>query len=168
MRQSQLPLSNIIAILLTLIVISCSVSDRPATQTPDQVVKDAQTAFDDYIESLNQGDYNSASKIYDIDPGFHWIERGGIQYTSGAEAAASLQSFESSGGRANMTTDQMVTTYLSPTSVFISTHFDFAMLGPDDGVQFAFDGWMSVAMVKKQNRWVFAAGQVGPGRAETP
>ena len=168
MPRSQASLSTIVVILLTFVIVGCSPSGHSELQAPDQIVKDARTAFDNYIETLNQGDYDSASRIYDVDPDFHWIERGGIQYTSGAEAAASLQSFKGNGGRARMTTDQIVTTYLSPTSIFVSTHFDFAMLGPDDDIQFTFDGWMSVAMVKKQNRWVFAAGQVGPGRAENP
>jgi len=155
-----------IFVLITITaIVACSPSANTVDQTAAQTVEEAQSAFVSYVESLNEGDYTTASQIYDIDPGFHWIERGSIQYQNGAEAASSLQSFEASNARARMTTDQMIAAYLSPTSVFVSTHFDFAMLNADDSIQFAFDGWMSVAMVKKQGRWVFAAGQVGPGTA---
>ena len=146
-----------------LLMVACSPEVNSPDHKADDVIGEAQAAFTSYIANLNRGDYDSASQIYDTEPGFHWIERGHIQYASGTEAAVGLKSFKANDVRAKMTTDQMVATYLSPTSVLISTHFDFAMLGPDENVQFSFDGWMSVAMVKRQDRWVFAAGQVGPG-----
>lgn len=71
--------------------------------------------------------------------------------------------FEEQTGQPKMTTNQMMVVYLSPVSVLISTHFDFEMIGDSEETRFAFDGWMSVATSKKEERWVFAAGQVGPG-----
>lgn len=151
-------------LLMGVLVLSACGIGAPGSQlSRDQVNAEARGAFDDYVADLNRGDYAKASLIYDLAPDFHWIERGGIQYESGAEAAVSLLSLGGQGSTPRMTTDEMRITYLSPTSTLISTHFYFQMVDEDGNVQFGFDGWMSVAMVKKENGWVFAAGQVGPG-----
>lgn len=158
-------------IILCLILLTGSLGlsgctrSAPGPELNDEQVKaEVRGAFDAYVADLNRGDYAQAALIYERGQNFHWIERGGIQYASGAEAAASLQSFEGQGVTPRMTNDEMHVAYLSPGSALVSTHFTFEMMEAGGETRFAFNGWMSVAMVKRQNRWLFAAGQVGPGR----
>ncbi|WP_262694519.1 YybH family protein [Kordiimonas aquimaris] len=125
--------------------------------------QDAMDAFNAYVTNLNAGDYEAAAEIYDDGPDFHWIERGGVQYASGAEAAASLRSFSGQTGTASMTVDEMMAATLSDGAVLITAHFTFAMANPDGTPQFSFDGWMTAAMTRRVNGWRIASGQVGPG-----
>jgi len=129
--------------------------------------QEAEAAFADYVEAINDGETEAIASMYDANPGFHWVEQGTVQYTSGDEAAASFDALTASGMTAQMTTDTMQIAVLSDTSALISTHFDFALSDASGEEQFAFDGWMTVGMVKRENGWKIAGGQTGPGRANT-
>ena len=123
----------------------------------------AHRAFETYIEALNRGDTETAASMYDNNEGFHWIERGGVQYESGAEAADSLRALSANGGRSNMSVDNIRVAVLADGAALVSGHFDFTMLSSDGEPQFSFDGWMTVGMVKRAGAWRIAGGQTGPG-----
>ncbi len=131
-----------------------------------QSVKDeARATLIAYSEALSNGDIEKAAAYYDRDTDFHWIERGGVQYKSGEEAAASLKSLIVPGAKAKLTFDEIHIADLGPTSALVSTHFIYEMDYENNQQDFSFDGWMSIALTKRQQGWRFAAGQVGPGRA---
>ncbi len=125
--------------------------------------REAEAAFDQYVAAINDGDTDAISSMYDTNPGFHWVERGGVQYTSGKEATASFEELVASGATPEMTTDNMQIAVLGEGSALLSTHFDLAMLDAAGVEQFAFDGWMTVGMVKRGDGWKIAGGQTGPG-----
>ena len=152
-------LKALIAVCALLCVVACS---APASDLTAQK-QEAVAVFNAYVTNLNASDYEAAAEIYDDGPDFHWIERGGVQYASGAEAAASLRSFKDQPGTATMTVDKLMAASLSDGAVLITAHFTFAMANPDGTPQFAFDGWMTAAMARRANGWRIAAGQVGPG-----
>lgn len=126
----------------------------------------SQEAFESYVTALNAGDTDKAASYYDTSEGFHWVERGHIQYDSGSEAADALKGFQSNGDRSEMTLDNMRVAELSKDSTLISTHFDFTMYNDTDEALFSFDGWMTVGMVKRGTDWKIAGGQTGPGKSE--
>lgn len=127
---------------------------------------EARAAFEAYAEALNTGDIEVAAAMYDTEAGFHWVERGDIQYATGAEAAASLRGLSGGDGQPHMTLDRIQVADLGEEAALVSAHFDFAMLSTDGAEQFSFDGWMTVGMVKRADGWRIAGGQVGPGLAE--
>jgi hypothetical protein len=115
---------------------------------------------------LNAGDTDKAAAMYDTTDGFHWIERGIIQYENGADAAASLRALSETGGRSNMTIDSVRVAELGDTSALVSAHFDFVMFSEENEEAFSFDGWMTVGMIKREEGWRIAGGQTGPGSDE--
>lgn len=125
----------------------------------------AKSAFESYVAAINDGDIARAASFYDDGPGFHWIERGGVQYTKGAEAAASLKQLAAGGGKSSMTIDHVQVAPMSATAALVSAHFDFAMLDASGSKEFGFDGWMTVGMVERNGGWKIAGGQTGPGKA---
>ncbi len=135
---------------------SCAAQDSDPAQ-------EAEAAFDQYVVAINEGDIDAIASIYDTNPGFHWVERGGVQYTSGKEAAASFEELLTSGSTPRMTVDDMQIAVLGEDSALVSTHFDLAMLDAAGAEQFAFDGWITVGMVKREEGWKIAGGQTGPG-----
>jgi len=138
-------------------LVSCTAQESNPAQ-------DAQAAFDQYVAAVNAGDSAAIARMYDTNPGFHWVERGGVQYTSGKEATASFEELVASGATPQMTTDDMQIAVLSDSSALVSAHFDLAMLDEAGAEQFAFDGWMTVGMVKRDEGWKIAGGQTGPGK----
>lgn len=134
-----------------------------AAATPTE---SAQAAFEAYVAAINAGDVERAADFYDDDPDFHWVERGEVQYRSAEEAAESLAGLTSYGGTPEMTVDQVLVVDLDDNAAFLTAHFEFAMIGPDDATLFQFGGWMSVAMVKRDDGWKIAAGQSGPDKAD--
>lgn len=128
--------------------------------------EEAETAFKAYVEALNSDDVSVAAGMYDLEDGFHWIERGGVQYDSGADAAASLQGLAQAGGKSQMTVDSIHVAEMADGAALVSAHFDFVMLSSEGEQQFAFDGWMTVGMVKRAEGWRIAGGQTGPGLSE--
>lgn len=148
-----------IAACATLCLMACTEAAPDFAAQKQQAIN----AFNTYVTNLNAGDYEAAAEIYDNGPDFHWVERGGVQYASGAEAAASLRSFSGQTGTASMTVDEMMAATLSDGAVLITAHFTFSMANPDGTQQFAFDGWMTAAMTRRAEGWRMAAGQVGPG-----
>ena len=128
--------------------------------------KEAQDAFEEYVSFLNAGDTDKAAAMYDTTDGFHWIERGIIQYENGADAAASLRALSETGGRSNMTIDSVRVAELGDTSALVSAHFDFVMFSEENEEAFSFDGWMTVGMIKREEGWRIAGGQTGPGSDE--
>ncbi len=141
-----------------LLLVNCAPQQSiPATES------EAEAAFDQYVEAVNSGQSSAVAAMYDDNPGFHWVERGGVQYTSGDEAAASFEELVASGMEPRMTTDTMQVSILGERSALVSAHFDLAMFDASGAEQFAFDGWMTVGMVKREDGWKIAGGQTGPG-----
>ncbi len=134
---------------------------------PERSVADstaeAKAAFQAYVDAINTGDIESASAMYDNEDGFHWVERGGVQYARGEDAAESLRTLTSSGGVPRMSIDDIHAAHLDKGAALVSAHFDFSMLSDAGEVQFSFDGWMTVGMVMRSGVWRIAGGQVGPG-----
>lgn len=128
--------------------------------------QEAAAAFEAYVEALNSDNVSVAASMYDREDGFHWIERGRVQYESGADAAASLQSLTQAGGTSQMTVDSIHVAEMAEGAALVSAHFDFVMLSSEGQQQFAFDGWMTVGMVKRAEGWRIVGGQTGPGLSE--
>lgn len=126
----------------------------------------AEAAFADYVAALNNGDIEVAASIYDDADGFHWIERGAVQYASGAEAAKSLKASLQSGGKVRMRTDNVHVAEMGTDSALLSAHFEYTMLDEADIALFSFDGWMTVGMVKREDGWKIVGGQTGSGKAD--
>lgn len=153
-------MKNFSAIVAGLLLAACSAQNSHNVADVKASASDALIA---YTEAINTGDLQRAASFYDDDPDFHWIERGGVQYDNAEAASASLQGFAIPGATAAMTLDQIHVADLSATAALVSTHFDFSMTFENGEGNFAFDGWMSVAMVKRDDGWRIAGGQVGPG-----
>ncbi|WP_162789542.1 nuclear transport factor 2 family protein [Altererythrobacter sp. ZODW24] len=126
---------------------------------------EAKAAFESYISALNNGDTEAAAAVYDSGPGFHWIERGGVQYASGAAAANSLRELAKSSGESTMTIEDVQVASMSADSALVSAHFEYVMEGAAGEQGFSFDGWMTVGMVKREDGWKIAGGQTGPGKS---
>ena len=141
----------------SLFLAACGKASTTSYATPEQ-------AFEDYVAALNNGDAAKAADYYDTADGFHWIERGHVQYETGEEAASSLRALQSSGGQSEMTLDTMRVSNLTNDSALLSTHFDFVVRSKDGDTQFSFDGWMTVGMVRREEGWKIAGGQTGPGK----
>lgn len=146
-------------IILSLLLVACS-------ETRTNTAAEAQAAFEAYVDALNKGNIDTAAQIYDLSPGFHWIERGGIQYDTGAAAAASLKSLSENGGSSKMTLDNLKVVKLAEDAALVSSHFNFVMFSKTGEEQFSFDGWMTVGMAKRNSGWKIAGGQTGPGESQ--
>ncbi len=146
-------------------ILTMALTLASCSQTKNDTASEAKAAFGVYVDALNNGDTDVAAAMYDDEMGFHWIERGGVQYDNGADAAASLKALSQSGGIARMTADNIRVAKMGDRSALVSAHFDYAMLSEDGEKQFAFDGWMTVGMVKRPGGWKIAGGQTGPGKA---
>ncbi|MEL6529743.1 MAG: nuclear transport factor 2 family protein [Pseudomonadota bacterium] len=133
------------------------------TQTLSDPTQEAEAAFEQYVTAINNGDASAVASMYDDNPGFHWVERGSVQYTSGEAAVASFEELVASGSTPRMTTGTIQVAALGSESALVSTHFDLALLDEAGAVQFSFDGWMTVGMVKRDSGWKIAGGQTGPG-----
>jgi len=149
----------IATLAMTALLVGCSKPTAdPATEAGD--------AFARYVEAINKGDTEAVAAMYDSNAGFHWIEQGGVRYATGNEAGTAFAELARSGSRAQMTTDEMQVAILSDTSALISSHFEFSLLDASGVEQFAFDGWMTVGLAKRENGWKIAGGQTGPGRQQ--
>ncbi len=155
-----------LCVLCLIVIGACA----PAPIKSDSI-KAADTEFETeitaallaYVEAINIGDIKTAAAMYDHSVGFHWVERGGVQYEDAQAAAASLQGLVIPGTTILMTTDQHHIAPMGPGAALVSSHFDFSMQYPDNQNGFAFDGWMTIGLVKRQGKWRIAGGQVGPG-----
>ncbi|MDB2437506.1 nuclear transport factor 2 family protein [Hellea sp.] len=145
--------------LTGLYLASCGQASTPRAMS-------AQEAFETYVAALNAGDIATAAAYYDRADGFHWIERGHVQYETGEDAANSLLALQANGGTSEMTLDTLRVSKLTNDSALISTHFDFEMRSDNGTPQFSFDGWMTVGMVRRSEGWKIAGGQTGPGKTE--
>ena len=148
------------ALAATSMLLACT----PATSDP---AGEAKAAYAAYVEAVNNGDPEAIITMYDTNPGFHWVEQGRVQYSSGKEASASFAQLAQSSSKIKMTTDAVQVAVLSETSALVSSHFDFSLQNADGEEQFAFDGWMTVGMAKREDGWKIAGGQTGPGRQDT-
>ena len=158
---------NKVWFLALLLALLCACSDSVPQRDPgDDTALQSRETFELYVDSINRGDMDAAAAFYDGSSGdFHWIERGAVQYDNGAAAADALKELSAAGGQPRMEVDELHVTTLSDTSALVSAHFTFAMLDDAGAEGFSFDGWMSVAMVKRGDGWKIAAGQTGPGKS---
>jgi ketosteroid isomerase-like protein len=127
---------------------------------------EARAAMEAYVQALNEGDIETAAGMYDTGPGFHWIERGGVQYESGSQAAASLRQLSQDGGSTRMIMEQIQVAELGEGAALVSGYFTITRYSDDGSAQFSFDGWMTVGMTKRADGWRIAGGQTGPGPDE--
>ncbi len=149
-------MKRLIGTAIALFVAGCA----PQAGDPAQ---EAKSAFGQYVAAINAGDSAAISDMYDDNPGFHWVERGGVQYSTREQATASFEELVNSGSKPHMTIDDMQVAVLGDDSALVSTHFDLALRDATGAEQFAFDGWMTVGMVRRESGWKIAGGQTGPG-----
>jgi len=126
---------------------------------------EAERAFETYVAAINDGDTEKATQFYDRADGFHWVERGNVQYASGDEAAASLIENSSAAHRVTMKIDDLHSAPLGPGAALLSAHFTYSARGSHGSLIYSFDGWMTVGMVKRAEGWRIAGGQTGPGKS---
>ena len=151
----------ILTLALAMSVGACQI----ATAQPDQGIE-ARAAFEAFVEDINSGRIESAANFYDRSPGFHWVERGAVQYASGEEAAASLISNSSPGSDARMVLHEVRVAPMGEDAAIVSAHYTYSGGGSAEGQGYSFSGWMTVGMVRREDGWRLAAGQSGP--APTP
>ncbi len=149
--------------LLLVLLVSMSACE-PMSSATDSTTE-AKAAFQAYVDAINNGDIESASVMYDVEEGFHWVERGGLQYARGEDAAESLRTLTSNGGVPRMSIDDIHAAHLSKGAALVSAHFDFSVLSDTGEERFSFDGWMTVGMAMRSGGWRIAGGQSGPGVA---
>lgn len=100
---------------------------------------------------------------YDLNPDFHWVERGALTYGSGAEAAASIRSLVDQGMTPTTDISDIKVTVLTPESVLLSAQFEFQLAAADGKPLFTATDWMTVAMVLRRGRWLIAGDHAGDG-----
>lgn len=161
-------MKTLVYVVAIVLIGGCSAQNDATSDQAFDVKNEARKALLAYGEAINSGDIDLAASYYDRDPDFHWIERGGVQYESGDAAAASLQGLIVPGSSANIRFDNVKVADLAADAAFVSAHFTYEMSYGGDQPGFSFDGWMSVAMVKRVEGWRIAAGQVGPGPDTKP
>jgi hypothetical protein len=149
------------AVILPFTLSACDMRDTRSIDTATE----AQFAFEAYVAAINKGDTTKAAQLYDHAEGFHWIERGGVQYASGSQAAQSLKDNFPSGSRVSMEVTDLHSTELGPDAALLSAHFIFTALNEDSTPQYSFDGWMTVGMIRREDGWRIAGGQTGPGKS---
>jgi len=152
-----------IYIFICALIFGCNPRGDAVTNQNINVKNQARDALLAYADAINVGDVELAASFYDNDPDFHWIERGGVQYDNSEAAANSLKELIVPNASAMLTFDNVKVADLSVNAALVSAHFDYQMSFQGDQPSFSFDGWMSVAMVKRAEGWRIAAGQVGPG-----
>ena len=148
----------VVSFVLGILLVGCNPVEKDTSG-------EAKAAFKSYIAAINSGRIDTAAAFYDDAPGFHWIERGKVQYDKGADAAASLKQLSKSYGKMRMTVDNVRVARMTEGSALVSAHFDYGMLNESGKLEVAFDGWMTVGMVKRKEGWRIAGGQTGPGKA---
>jgi ketosteroid isomerase-like protein len=151
-----------------IVLLSCSGEVSHDDQVPSAGNTEAEilAAVTDYFDAINRGDLDKATDMYDERDGFHWIEQGKIQYENTEQAAQSLRDFAGSGLRPEIALGASRIAILTDNSAFASVQFSLTAYSADNAPQFAFRGWMSVAMVKREGEWRIAAGQTGPDEEE--
>jgi len=150
---------RIFALILAIYVLSsCSA-------TKMDTAAEAQAAFEAYVVAINAGDTETAAAMYDDAEGFHWVERGAVQYDGSEKAAASLKAVSEMDGNPRMNLNDIRVAKMDEGSALVSAHFDYAMFDEYEAPIFAFDGWMTVGMVKRGNDWKIVGGQTGPGKS---
>lgn len=122
----------------------------------------ARAAFDAYVAAINNGDVDTAASLYDRDPDFHWVEKGELRYTSADAAVESMTGLLAMGGMPLMTVNEVLVADLGDDAALVTANFNFVMLGEDKTPMFGFDGWISTAIVRREDGWKIAAGQSGP------
>ncbi len=129
---------------------------------PAAVQKDAASAFQAYVTALNDDDLETARNFYDDTPGFHWIEKGRIHFEDGEAAAKALTGFGEGPGKSVMTIDDMRVAPMGPDAAFVSAKYRFSVFFPG-GDFMEIPGWMSVAMVRRDEEWKIAGGMTDDG-----
>ncbi|WDI32251.1 nuclear transport factor 2 family protein [Hyphococcus flavus] len=148
-----------ITVVALVFMLSSACAEADSAGADKQAARDALIAFAD---AINAGDIEKAGAIYDRDAGFHWIDRGTVQYESGEAAAQSLNALMAEGANATMTFEDILLTDLTPGAVLVSAKYQYDIRYTDDRQGFAFGGWMTLAMVKRDDGWKIAGGQAGP------
>ncbi len=140
------PLAGSKSVLLCALALlaACTEADNSAKTAAAETSSAAQSAFEGYVSAINTGDIERAAVYYDEADGFHWVERGAIQYEDGAGAAASLQQLAQMGGSMQMTVDTVRVAPLGPQSALLSAHFVLTLSEDDGAESLSFDGWMTV------------------------
>lgn len=127
---------------------------KPAPLT---VRQEAASAFNAYVEALNNNDLETARAFYDREDGFHWVDRGAVTYETGEEAANALQPYQDATSKSVMTIEDMHVAALGPDAAFVTVKFRFSIFMPGDNFM-EIPGLMSVGMVRREDGWKMAAG----------
>lgn len=155
-------------LLACIVVAACApVTDFEANASSD-VKTDVRSAFDAYVAAINAGDLQKATTYYDNDDDFHWIDQGKLQYASAEAAKESLLNSSPSDSSTQFAYDGVYIADLSANAALVSVRYTYAVSFESDATGYGWEGWMTFAMVKREDGWKIAGGQAGPAAEEQP
>lgn len=146
--------------------VACSQALLDDKAVTGDIKTQARTAFDAYVLAINEGDLETAAAFYDDDPDFHWVDRGILQYDSATAAGDSLKASSPPGSTTAFSYDQLYMADLADNAALLTVRYNYDVSFEGGGEGYGWQGWMTLAMVKRDNGWKIVAGQAGPAAVE--
>jgi len=154
-----------LALVGLLVLGACS---QPATTSPPSSLSETQSVevrdkvgalLADWATAGNEGRWKDIPPLFAEDPGFVWVERGEVRYTSRAEAIASLEAVAASGANVETIVPEVAVAPISADSAAFTAplHFTLTSVGSEP---IEVDGVISGVAIKRNGEWKFLQGNV--------
>lgn len=163
MRQSL----KAVAFASLLFVAACNPFPSSTTTAPSGSesvdLSEVRTAVEGYAAKINARDAAGASALYANDPAFHWIESGRIAYATRDAAVKGLSDFlagfpESRLEFHNIRVDAIADSTAVATADYRQT------IAANGQTALAFEGVMTLTMVKREGEWKIVIGHSSTGQ----
>ena len=149
-----------------LVVAACNpfpTASTPSSGSGAVDLSEVRTAVEGYAAKFNARDAAGASAIYANDPAFHWVESGRIGYATRDAAVKGLSDFiagfpESRLEFHNIRVDAVADSTAVATVDFRQT------IAANGQTALAFEGIMTLTMVKRDGEWKIIVGHSSTGQ----
>lgn len=143
--------------LLAFLIVGCSKPPAPIIFDTFKVEEEIKSAFNDYVEHINNQGLVGAADYFSQDQRFYWIEDGVKQYPNYQALAQGIDEFAGQVDLVDFQTQDLEVEVLDKHLGMLYVAYN-QTLTLKSGFEFTLDGAMTILMHKENKSWKFLMG----------
>ena len=126
-------------------------------------LSEVRTAVEGYAAKFNARDAAGASAIYANDPAFHWVESGRIGYATRDAAVKGLSDFIAGFPESRLEFHNIRVDAIADSTAVATVDYR-QTIAANGQTALAFEGVMTLTMVKREGEWKIVIGHASTGQ----
>jgi uncharacterized protein (TIGR02246 family) len=157
------------AVVIASLLVVAACNPFPSSSTPSSSGSEAvdlsevRTAVEGYAAKFNARDAAGAAAIYANDPAFHWVESGRTAYATRDAAVKGLSDFLTGFPESHLEFHNIRVDAVADSTAVVTVDYR-QTIAANGQTALAFEGVMTLTMVKREGEWKIIVGHSSTGQ----